>query len=275
MEIALSGPEGILALPAGPPRCAVLVLPGSSGRVEVDRVRHLARHGAAAMSIRWFGGAGQPAHVCEVPLETFAPALDRLAGICGHLGVIGTSRGAEAALLLAARDPRIKVVGAFSPSPVVWADLSGAGTRSSWTEAGAPLAFVPYDGAWEPVTIGGATAFRTMYEQSMVTFADRVPAATIPVERIAGEVLVSGGGDDQLWPSDVFASQIARRRADHGLGTHVLTWPGAGHQVVLPGEPPATGGMAPARGGSVAADSELGAAAWSVLRGLLRLGVAG
>src|SRR5919205_728721 len=101
-EYPLSDPEGLLVLPTGEhPRCALLVLTGSSGRIATDRTRLLARHGAAAMSLRWFGGAGQPSGICEVPLETFAPAMDRLASLSDHLCVMGTSKGAEAALLLA------------------------------------------------------------------------------------------------------------------------------------------------------------------------------
>jgi hypothetical protein len=61
IEYPLSDPEGLLALPTGKqPRCAVLVLTGSSGRIATDRTRLLATHGAAAMSLRWFGGPGQP-----------------------------------------------------------------------------------------------------------------------------------------------------------------------------------------------------------------------
>lgn len=66
-EYPLSDPEGLLVLPTGEqPRCALLVLTGSSGRIATDRTRLLARHGAAAMSLRWFGGAGQPSGICEV-----------------------------------------------------------------------------------------------------------------------------------------------------------------------------------------------------------------
>ena len=150
VEQTLSKPQGILVVPDGrPPRCSVLVLAGSSGRIETDRVRLLAAYGAAAMSIRWFGDIDQPAGICETPLETFRPALDQLAALSDHLAVIGTSKGAEAALLLGARDRRIRAVAALSPSSVVWANV-GSGLdgkqepyRSSWTEAGQPFPFVP------------------------------------------------------------------------------------------------------------------------------------
>ena len=77
VETALTEPDGILAIPDRTPvRSAVLVLSGSSGRVETDRVRLLAVHGAAALSFRWFGDVGQPEDIREIPLETFAPAMN-------------------------------------------------------------------------------------------------------------------------------------------------------------------------------------------------------
>lgn len=277
VEYALTRPAGVLILPAtGTPRCAVLVLSGSSGRVEVDRARLLAAHGAAAICLRWFGGADQPPGICEVALETFRPALDRLAGLSGRLAVLGSSKGAEAPLLLAVRDPRIVAVGAFSPTSVVWANV-GPGVdgsaypyRSSWTEAGVPVPFVPYDEAWQPSP--GPPAYRGLYEQSLRTFADRAEEARIPVERIAGRVLLTAGGDDQVWPSHPFAEQIVARRSIHGLATDLVHDANAGHGVTLPGEPARpSDGAAMARGGTAGADAALGHRVWPALLDLLGL----
>lgn len=253
-------------------RCAVLILSGSSGRVETDRARVLAARGAAVLPFQWFGGPGQPAEICEIPLESFTPALDHLAAQSSNLAVIGTSRGAEAALLLAAGDPRIRAVAALSPSSVVWphvcpgADGRDHLYRSSWTLAGRPLPFVPYDETWR----GGPESFRGIYELSLQTFADRMEAATIHVERIAGRVLLTAGADDQVWPADRFAADIAARRAAHGLPTELLTDAHAGHRLRLPGEPAAApGGMG--RGGTAEADAAFGARVWPRLLSLLDL----
>ena len=229
------------------------------------------------LSTRWFGDAGQPPGICEVPLETFVPALDRLAELSDHLGIVGVSKGAEAALLLGARDERVRVVAALSPSSVVWANIGpgldgkSAPLRSSWTQGGRPIPFVPYDGGWIAPDVHGAPAYRGLYEQSLVTFADRVPAATIPVERIRADVLVTGGGDDQVWPSGLFAEQIVRRRARHRAPTRIVTDPKAGHRVRLPTEPELVGGSTMARGGSAVSDALLGEATWRHLVDLLRL----
>ena len=41
-----------------------------------------------------------------MPLETFTPLVDALAAECERVVVVGTSKGGEAALLLAAGDSR-------------------------------------------------------------------------------------------------------------------------------------------------------------------------
>jgi hypothetical protein len=58
IEQELTGPwEGFLAEPAaGSGDAGVLVLSGSSGRIERERCRLFARAGVTAVSVRWFGG---------------------------------------------------------------------------------------------------------------------------------------------------------------------------------------------------------------------------
>ncbi|GAA5148367.1 acyl-CoA thioester hydrolase/BAAT C-terminal domain-containing protein [Nocardioides marinquilinus] len=243
---------------AGTGPVGVLVLSGSSGRVERDRCDLLAAAGATAASYRWFGET-----VDLVPLESFDEPLARLHERCERLVVLGTSRGAEAALLLGARHPEIDLVVGVSPSDVVWAALStDRPQRSSFTSGGEPLPFVPYDDDWTPAT--DPPEHVGMYRSALDRFADRVPAARIPVERIAGDVVLTAGGDDRLWPSTELAVRVEARRAAAGLPTTVLTHPAAGHRVVLPGEPrPPSSHLV--HGGTPAADAELGAALWARL----------
>lgn len=268
-------PDGVFERPENACGTGVLVLAGSSGRVDSSRARLFAHHGAAAMSIRWFGDLGQPPGACEVPLETFMTALDRLNKESDRLAVVGVSYGAEAALLLGVHDARVEAVVALAPTYVVWANagvgLDGLDSppRSKWTLAGQPLPYVHYDQSWEPGA--SPTSFRSHYDQSLRTYADEVPAATIPVERIRGDVVLVAGGDDQVWASDTSAGLIAARRAAHGLTTTVITHPAAGHRTVLPGEtaPPPRTDLA--HGGSPQADSELGTMAWPTIAEALRL----
>jgi alpha-beta hydrolase superfamily lysophospholipase len=269
--------EGVLVEAAdGGNGTGVLVLSGSSGRVELDRARVLAGAGvSAALTYRWFGGDAQPAAIWEYPLEAFAPDVATLSARCDRVVLVGASKTAEAFLAYAADDPAVDAVVALAPSHVVWANV-GAGPdgelrpqHSSWSRGGAPLPFVPYDDDADP--LGDPPAFAPVYAQSLRSAGDRVAAATIPVERFFGDVLLVAGGDDQVWPSVTFARAVQARRKALDLPTTLVTHPDAGHRVILPGEPVAAGGRQMARGGTEAADRELGERAWPEIRRVLDL----
>ena len=271
------GHDGMLVEPSGGGNgTGVLVLSGSSGRVERERARLLASAGVtAALTYRWFGGDGQPAGIWEHPLETFAPAVAALAERCDRVVLMGVSKSAEAFLLYAGEDPAVDAVVALAPSHVAWANV-GPGPdgelrpqHSSWSRGGEPVPFVPYDDDAEP--IGDPPAYAPVYVQSLRTHAERVAAATIPVERFFGDVLLVAGGDDQVWPSVTFARAVESRRRALDLPTTVVTHDGAGHRVVLPGETVATSGQRMARGGTEEADRALGELAWPQIRRVLDL----
>jgi hypothetical protein len=233
------------------------------------------------MSVRWFGGPGQPPGICEIALESLSAQLDRLAEYGEHLAILGVSKSAEVALLMAADQSRIRLVIGLSPTCVVWANV-GPGLdgrdhpdRSSWTRNGKPLSFVPYDRSWSPIQ-GQPPAFLSLYERSLAFYPDEARQATIPVERISGRVILGAGGDDQVWPSMSFANAIVARRAVHGLATTSITHPEAGHRLMFPGEPPIPAGdRIIARGGNPSADAELGRRVWEAIAEALRTSPAG
>lgn len=254
----------------------VVVLAGSSGRVDVARARLLAGLGAVCIALRYFGGEGQPPGICEVPLEVFTRATDRLIQEgCARVAYVGVSKGAEAALLIAADDPRVGVVAAMSPSSVVWANtgpgIDGAvwPQRSSWTRGGVPLPFVKYDETWRPEMRDGLTTYRTLYDRSLQSGADTVSAATIPVEKAQADIILVAGGDDALWPSDVFARSIEARLAAAGKSATLLHHPDAGHRLLFPGETTPRSTQL-AHGGRDEVDAELGRSAWDALAARLR-----
>ncbi|NUO35668.1 MAG: acyl-CoA thioesterase [Dermatophilaceae bacterium] len=254
----------------------MLVLSGSSGRVETDRARLLATAGvSAALTHRWFDSPGLPAGIWEYPLEAFDASVETLAAECDRVVLLGSSKTAEGFLLYAAHAPRVDAVVALAPSHVVWANVGpGPGgelrpQHSSWSRAGQPVPFVPYDDDAEAV--GDPPAYEPVYAQSLLSAADRVTAATIPVERFFGDVLLVAGGDDRVWPAVASARAVEARRTAYGLPTTLVTHPGAGHRVILPGEHVTEGGRPMARGGTEAADRELGELAWPEIRRVLGL----
>lgn len=252
----------------------VLVIAGSSGRLDAGRADLLARYGATSLALRWFGGEGQPEVPCEVRLETFMEALDLLAHECDRLAILGLSYGAEAALLTASFDQRVDAVVALAPTDVAWEGYhrhDDDPRRSKWTYRGDPIPFVPIDRTWEPPS--SVTAFVELYERSRaVAGADAVEAAMIPVERIAGDVVLVVGGDDKVWSSSAAARHISARRDRAGLGTVIIEDHGAGHPVVLPGEVSPDLKRPYQVGGDEAGPERLGALAWPVIKRVLRLG---
>ncbi|MFI5271460.1 MAG: acyl-CoA thioester hydrolase/BAAT C-terminal domain-containing protein [Ktedonobacterales bacterium] len=276
-EEPLSGRlQGAVLRPVAASERGVIVLAGSSGRVDVERARLLARHGALALALRWFGGSDQPSGICEIALETFTAAVDWLyeQGV-RHVGLVGVSKGAEAVLLVACRDERVDAVTAISPSSVAWANVGpgrdGAAYpyRSSWTWRGAPLPFVPYDETWTPAASDGPIAYRSLYEQSLRAFPAAATAASIPVEHARANLLLVAGADDQMWPSETFAAALATRRRMAGRQVEVVSDVAAGHRPYFPGEAAPAPPAHSAHGGSVAADGALGAAAWPRVLALL------
>ena len=170
----------------------------------------------------WFGAPGQPDTPRRVPLESLLPHLDRLASVAPRVGVLGTSFGAEAALLLGVRDPRI----AWSPHwprprwsgrPADLDDRDRPIDDAKWTWRGERVVGVPYV---DQTAGGDFPDARTVHEASLAACPD--PSAfAIPVEDIAGEVLVSAGGDDRVWQAQRFGEEIvapaARRRPGHDV----------------------------------------------------------
>ena len=137
----------------GAPRLGVLVLGGSEGG-EPGGAKLLASHGYAALSLAYFKAPGLPDTLELIPLEYCDRAIAWLEANPsvprGGIVIEGSSKGAELALLLAARHPDVVGVIATSPSAVVWQGISKSFwpkpvPRSSWTVQAQPLPFVPYD----------------------------------------------------------------------------------------------------------------------------------
>jgi alpha-beta hydrolase superfamily lysophospholipase len=171
------------------------------------------------LSLAYFKAPGLPGTLQEIPLEYFKRASDWLLaqpGVePGALAVIGASKGSEAALLIASRDPRVRAVAAFSPSSVVWQGIPaqrfalGRDVRSSWSEDGQGLPFLAYQGPFSKLDLL-TLRLAGLHERSLAD-AGAAAAAAIPVERIKGSVLLLSARNDRLWPAVDMGEEIMRR----------------------------------------------------------------
>ena len=230
--------EGLLGnyFPAQGRSPAVLVLGGSEGGLGPDwtnLAKAMQSEGFSVLHVSYFRAPGQNSRLELIPLEYFATALRWLRQQPEvdptRVAIAGFSKGAEAALLLAVRHPDIKAIIAAMPSSVVWPGISWEGTtapmQSSWSEQGQALPHLPHS----PFDASSGGTMADNYRASLSAFA-QYPQAIIPVERIAGRVLLVCGEDDRTSPSCPMARQIEQRLRDHGRPSPVvLAYQSAGH----------------------------------------------
>jgi len=219
------------AEPATAARGAVVVLGGSEGGLDGSRAisRRLAADGFDALAVSYFGEPGQSEKLDLIPIEPVARALawlDSRPQGTEPIAVVGVSKGGELALLTGSRNPHIAAVIAAVPSNVVWAgiDRTGGSVGSSWTFAGQPIPHVAYDFSQ------GLSSIFNLYRDSLaVASAD----AEIPVERIAGPILLISGQADTLWPSTEMANRVEARLHAHGFAHPVehIAYENGGHAV--------------------------------------------
>ena len=249
-EIRENGLVGTLFSPAGAiPRPAIIVVPGSTGGIPEHLAALYAAHGYAALALGYFA-AGEPGllpdELVEIPLEYFDSAgrwLQAQKGIDPHVLIIdGTSRGGELALLLGAHFPRFTAVIAWVPSSHVYHGFGRTPERrnlSGWTLGGKPLAFVPparREKGPRDTDLRDGTPVSHIELLRWVTADPDFEEAAIPVERIAGPILLVSGRDDVMWPSATYADWVVERLEAHGLSQKVvhLSYENAGHTLGPP-----------------------------------------
>jgi dienelactone hydrolase len=228
----------VLYPPGAGPHPTIIVLPGSQGGIPAPAgpAGGLAARGYVVLALAYFNAEGLPPVLQNIPLEYFATAVEWLKSQpsvdATRLGVFGTSRGGELALLLGATYPSaFRVVVANVPSNVVWPGLSTDAEVPAWTLNGKPVPAVPAHFTAEDRAISGRERFMRRLQNRAA-----VAAAEIAVERIEGPVLMFSGKDDQVWPSDLFAARVVERLKAHQFKYPVdhYSYDDAGHLITRP-----------------------------------------
>jgi len=205
-------------------KIGVLLLGGSEGgKPDRHLAQMFAQNGYAVLAPAYFRAEGLPDELELIPLEYLDRALlslRRQANLRSEsVVIVGASKGAELALLLAARDATVAGVIALSPSSVVWQGLPGKSgpthPQSSWSLNGQPVPFVPY-AQGESFDPADPRSIYKIYERSLAQKA-AVAQATIAVEKIHGPVLLLSGSQDDLWPSGQMGDAILARLKTMGF----------------------------------------------------------
>jgi len=238
MKVAENGLVGALYLPSVTGRRpAVIVVGGSDGGLGSALMygEPIARSGFVALCLAYFAMDGLPRHLSEIPLEYFGKAIDWLRVHPrvdrDRVGIFGSSRGGEAALVVAATFPSIRAVIANVPSHVVWQGINPdpAVKKSSWTFGGTPLPFASLVPPREGMT--WREWFLASLEEGLVP-----REAAIPVERINGPILFVTGTEDAVWPCSTMVDCAMERLQQHGFrfAAEHARYEGAGHAILTP-----------------------------------------
>lgn len=189
----------------------------ASPRWKKQRERFLDQ-GYALLAVGYFGTPHSPEHLDRISLDGVHAAIERAArdprvdGRC--IAVIGGSRGAELALLLASHYRDIKAVVAIVPGSAVFPALTDAMTTAGFSFHDKPLPFVPMTWGATPSLFAGdlRAAFEAMMRDDVA-----MARAAIPVERIGGPVLFVSAAQDEVWPSKEMSDAMMRRLRAHGF----------------------------------------------------------
>ncbi len=207
----------------------VLVLGGSGGGKPEHLAKKIADMGYPVLSLAYFKTEGLPGELNEIPLEYFDAPKEWLQSRSDTKNdgviVVGWSKGAELALLLASKNTEYKAVVGIAPSNVVWAGILNDWTKvpsSSWTSSDAPLNHVPFA---QGVAIKKLT---DLYAASLKQ-TELVSRARIKAENINAPVLLLSGGQDEIWPAGAMADDVclSMKKAEKNC-THIA-YPDAGH----------------------------------------------
>lgn len=255
MEIHLDEDElrGTFRVPDGSgPFPGVLALGGSDGGTPEYLLELLVPEGFACLALAYWGTPETQLVFADVPLERVERGLRWLAGRAevasadGRVALLGASRGAELALLVAATWPQlVGPVAAYSPSSVAWVGvdprLPPGRTRSSWTLGGAPLAYLRFPEGAVPARSERGISMLPLCEGGLRN-RPAAERAAIAVERCRGPLLLVSGGDDRVWPAARMCETIVERLSRHGRGDRVrhLHYPAAGHILFPYARPPDT-----------------------------------
>ncbi len=254
------------SLPGAAKRPTLILLGGSEGGSLITRdAAPWASRGYAVLALPYYsppqwGPAGLmppelpslPKAFVNIPVERLDTARQWLIQQpevdADRIGVMGSSKGAEFALLAGTKMPWIKAIAAIVPTDVVWEgwsqDPSATDVGSSFSYRGQPfdhLGYKEFPEEFANMMKGQPVLIRRPHDKGRAVASSEVLAkARIPVETIQAPVLVAGGDDDQVWASGPMAANVAATRAKAGLPTVSLVFPQAGHFLGGTGTGPTT-----------------------------------
>ncbi len=229
-----------------PGRPTILWLGGSGSNLEVNALiaAPLASHGFNVLSLPYFGEKGLPASLSGIPLEYFERVftwLEKNPLTTGkEVQVLGMSKGAELALILASRYSFIKKVAVWAPHAYCFQGIAYK-NESSWMYQGKPLPYIRARNSWVFAEIFNGMLrnqpfrFTPVYRKALALAKNRA-AARIRVEDAQADLLLVTSTDCGMWNTYDGCMEImdTLKKQDYPHSYDLVVYKDAGEPYLVP-----------------------------------------
>ncbi len=199
---------------------SVIVFGGSEGSVNPALATYIASLGYEVYAMYVYGQDNQPAELIRVPVEMFAELKEYVhtsAVSPEPLTLVGSSKGAEYALLLASIYPEdIDHVVLYAPSSHIWQGLSftDRSPKSSWTFHERELDYIRLDegsgkeffGMMTDMLLNKPFQYAGVYTAALKAAGSELNR--IDTSAATAKLLIFAGAKDGMWPAAEMAQMI-------------------------------------------------------------------
>ena len=224
-SVQMEGFEAILYPGNGRKDKVMIVMSGSNGGMKLTKqeAEFYHRNGIPSLALALFKTKQTPKELSRVPVEFVEKAIAWLIKQgYKQIGIDGTSKGSEMALIAASLFPELSCVIVRVPSHFVSEGLSGSGKNkapsgtSCWSYRGRELPYAPYRSR----TFNILQMFMREKEMHIITFnrdKEITPETMIPIENIKAPILMLSSKHDEVWPSYESAVYMEKKLTEIGF----------------------------------------------------------
>ena len=224
-SVQTEGFESILYPGNGRKNKILIVMSGSNGGMSLTKQEavYYHRHGFPALALALFKTKQTQPDLSRVPVEYVEKAIAWLKKQgYERVGIDGTSKGSEMALIAASLLSELSCVIARVPSHFVSEGLSGSGKSkgpsetSCWSWRGKELPYAPYRSR----SFNMMEMLKKEKELHIISFnrdKDVTPETLIPIEKIKAPILLISSTRDEVWPSFESATLMEQKLTEIGF----------------------------------------------------------
>ena len=217
-SVQMEGFEAILYPGNGRKDKVMIVMSGSNGGMKLTKqeAEFYHRNGIPSLALALFKTKQTPKELSRVPVEFVEKAIAWLIKQgYKQIGIDGTSKGSEMALIAASLFPELSCVIVRVPSHFVSEGLSGSGKNKA-PSGTRELPYAPYRSRMFNIL----QMFMREKEMHIITFnrdKEITPETLIPIENIKAPILMLSSKHDEVWPSYESAVYMEKRLTEIGF----------------------------------------------------------